>query len=112
MNKMNNFKKCLLTVLCALFALCMTFAICANGYVVKANEQATPFFRMTEGASVKLTSDGTRFRVEMDETHVADIKNAEKNLDLYFIITPESIFNAVQNKDYYNLVKQDKCYFF
>lgn len=117
MNKMNNLKKCLLTVLCALFAVCMTFAICSNGYVVKANEQATPFFRMTEGASIKLTSDGIRFMVEMDETHANDVKDAQKNLDLYFIIAPESIFNAVQDtnedgvKDYYNLVKENKCYF-
>lgn len=104
-------KKCLLTVLCAVFSVCMMLALFTNSFSAKANEQQTPYFRMSVGASVKLTSDGIRFRVEMDETHVADIKDAEKNLDLYFIISPESIFNAVENKDYYNLVAENKCYF-
>ena len=78
----------------------------ADMRTVDAASPTPAIFEMCDGVEVKLTSEGMRFKVRMDEATANEIIEND-NVSLKFLIAPSSFFDAVTKnikgiKDYYN----------
>lgn len=95
-------------VLISFVALAVFLGMSVNADTKKADATSpTPaIFEMCDGVEIKLTSEGMRFKVRMDESTANDIIEND-NVSLKFLIAPSSFFDAVTKningiKDYYN----------
>lgn len=85
----------------AMFA-CLGSAVLIKNSNVIASAQTPTLFAMQDGASVKVDSNGLRFRVKMDEETATSIKTDDtKTLVAY--LAPTTLFNAVADGKYVNL---------
>lgn len=88
-------RKWLLTVLIALFAVvCFALPFLKPKTKAVAAQNTDIVFAMKDGASVRLTSNGLRFQVRMNQETRDNIVNND-NVSLHFLIAPASYFAGV-----------------
>ena len=101
--------RCLAITLLSVFAILSCVLIIAiNAKSVTANEsEPNSVFAMESGVEIKLSAQGMRFTVKMDNEIYKDltVNDAADNKKLYFIIAPKVLMDAA-NGDYYNMPKK------
>ncbi len=97
-----NVRKNLLLLSGALLFAALASLPCVNTNTAKAElKPAQGTFEMVYGGSVKLSKDGLRFCVKMDEGYYRYITS--ENVDLYAYISPAEKFNEIQDGNYKDL---------
>ena len=98
----NNFVKSWLLVI-SLFMTMLSFVMAGNFFVAKA-DTIVPVMNFEQGASVRINSDGLRFRVEIDQTTRDYIVN-NNNVTMGFFIAPTDLMTAA-NGNYAGMQKK------
>ena len=97
-----NFRKSWLLIV--LLVVALSFLMVGSFTIARADTNV-PVMNFEQGASVRLNSDGLRFRVEIDE----DTKNYivdNDNVTMGFFIAPTELMSAVQDGKYENMAKK------
>lgn len=90
--------------------LTMVFALSFRPASADVVEPDKDLFTMEKGASVALTQDGLRFRVQMGENVYAKIvtEDTDSEVSLSVLVAPKTLFDAVSGGAYLNLSKSVK----
>ena len=90
--------------LSAVVILSCAMLIAINAKSATAADEPVPVFAMEGGVDIKLTAQGMRFTVKMDNETYEDltVNDTDDDKKLYFIIAPKVLMDAA-NGDYYNM---------
>ena len=90
--------------LSAVVILSCAMLIAINTKSATATDEPVPVFAMEGGVDIKLTAQGMRFTVKMDNKTYEDltVNDTDDDKKLYFIIAPKVLMDAA-NDDYYNM---------
>lgn len=102
----NNFKLKLLLLVSLFVASIILFS--ASGLILAKADTEEPFvpvMTFEENTSVKITSEGLRFRVEIDKA-TRDYIVDNENVTMGFFIAPTELMTAVEDKNYHGMSKK------